>query len=44
MARLMFGVDTAAEGEIIFNGKPVRIRNPSQAVMAGFGFGFCAGA
>lgn len=38
MARLMFGVDTADEGDITVNGKPARIRNPSQAVMAGFGF------
>ena len=38
MARLMFGVDTADEGEITVSGKPVKIRNPTQAVMAGFGF------
>ncbi|MDR7125442.1 sugar ABC transporter ATP-binding protein [Pseudotabrizicola sp. 4114] len=38
MARLMFGVDTADEGEITVSGKPVKIRNPAQAVMAGFGF------
>ncbi|RGP37053.1 sugar ABC transporter ATP-binding protein [Pseudotabrizicola alkalilacus] len=38
MARLMFGVDTADEGDITVAGKPVKIRNPAQAVMAGFGF------
>lgn len=38
MARLMFGVDTPDEGEVTVDGKPVRIRNPAQAVMAGFGF------
>ncbi|MFN4153873.1 MAG: sugar ABC transporter ATP-binding protein [Paracoccaceae bacterium] len=38
MARLMFGVDAADEGEITVSGKPVKIRNPAQAVEAGFGF------
>ncbi|MDO9637328.1 MAG: sugar ABC transporter ATP-binding protein [Pseudotabrizicola sp.] len=38
MARLMFGVDTADEGTTEVDGKPVRIRNPAQAVAAGFGF------
>jgi len=31
-------VDTADEGDITVAGKPVKIRNPAQAVMAGFGF------
>ena len=38
MARLMFGVDTADGGEISVGGRVVTIRNPAQAVAAGFGF------
>lgn len=38
VARLMFGVDTAEQGEVLVNGKSVTIRNPAQAIAAGFGF------
>ncbi|SEM41943.1 simple sugar transport system ATP-binding protein [Gemmobacter aquatilis] len=38
VARLMFGVDAADSGEILVDGTPVTIRNPAQAVAAGFGF------
>ena len=38
VARLMFGVDAADTGEILVDGVPVSIRNPAQAVAAGFGF------
>ena len=38
MARLMFGVDLADSGEITMAGKTMTIRNPAQAVAAGFGF------
>jgi len=38
MARLMFGVDAPETGTITVNGVPVQIRNPVQAVAAGFGF------
>ncbi|MFN3281932.1 MAG: ATP-binding cassette domain-containing protein, partial [Tabrizicola sp.] len=38
VARLMFGVDGAEGGEILVDGRPVTIRNPAQAVAAGFGF------
>ena len=38
MARLMFGVDPADSGEVTVGGKTVSIRNPAQAVAAGFGF------
>ncbi|QYZ70300.1 sugar ABC transporter ATP-binding protein [Neotabrizicola shimadae] len=38
MARLMFGVDQADSGRISVGGKPATIRNPAQAVAAGFGF------
>ena len=39
VARLMFGVDGAdAGGEVQVDGKPITIRNPAQAVAAGFGF------
>lgn len=38
MARLMFGVDPTDGGEVTVGGKPVTIRNPQQAVAAGFGF------
>lgn len=38
VARLMFGVDGADTGTITVDGKPVIIKNPAQAVAAGFGF------
>jgi monosaccharide-transporting ATPase len=38
VARLMFGVDAAEGGEVLVDGKPVVLRNPAQAVAAGFGF------
>ena len=38
VARLMFGVDVADGGQFMVDGKPVTIRNPVQAVAAGFGF------
>jgi simple sugar transport system ATP-binding protein len=38
MARLMFGVDPADSGDVSIGGQPVSIRNPAQAVAAGFGF------
>ena len=38
VARLMFGVDAAEGGTITVDGQPVTIRNPAQAVAAGFGF------
>ncbi len=38
MARLMFGVDASDGGEVTVGGRSVTIRNPQQAVAAGFGF------
>lgn len=38
VARLMFGVDAAEGGTIHVDGHPVSVRNPAQAVAAGFGF------
>ena len=38
VARLMFGVDASEGGSFQVDGKPVTIRNPAQAVAAGFGF------
>ena len=38
VARLMFGVDGAEDGQALVDGQPVTIRNPVQAVAAGFGF------
>ncbi len=38
VARLMFGVDTSEDGKFHVDGKHVTIRNPAQAVAAGFGF------
>jgi galactofuranose transport system ATP-binding protein len=38
MARLMFGVDQADGGEVLVDGRPLALRNPAQAVAAGFGF------
>ena len=38
VARLMFGVDGAEGGQVLVDGKPVTIRNPAEAVAAGFGF------
>ena len=38
VARLMFGVDGSDTGQVTVDGQPVTIRNPAQAVAAGFGF------
>jgi galactofuranose transport system ATP-binding protein len=38
MARLMFGVDAADEGEVRVEGRAVSVRSPVQAIAAGFGF------
>ena len=38
VARLMFGVDAAESGEVLVDGQPIKLRNPAQAVAAGFGF------
>ena len=38
VARLMFGVDASEGGSFQVDGKPVTVRNPAQAVAAGFGF------
>ncbi|NJS39978.1 MAG: sugar ABC transporter ATP-binding protein [Rhodobacteraceae bacterium] len=38
VARLMFGVDASEGGTFEVDGMPVTIRNPAQAVAAGFGF------
>lgn len=38
VARLMFGIDAAESGTFLVDGKTVTIRNPVQAVAAGFGF------
>jgi simple sugar transport system ATP-binding protein len=38
MARLMFGVDPTDSGTVTMEGSVVSIRNPAQAVAAGFGF------
>ncbi len=38
VARLLFGVDAAESGSFTVDGQPVSIRNPAQAVAAGFGF------
>jgi simple sugar transport system ATP-binding protein len=38
VARLMFGIDAADGGTFHVDGRPVTIRNPVQAVAAGFGF------
>jgi simple sugar transport system ATP-binding protein len=38
VARLMFGVDASEGGTFEVDGNPVTIRNPAQAVAAGFGF------
>ena len=38
VARLMFGVDSSDGGQVQVDGKQVTIRNPAQAVAAGFGF------
>lgn len=37
-ALLMFGAERADSGSISVNGKPVRIRNPRNAIAQGFGF------
>ena len=38
MARLIFGIDTAEQGEILVKGKRAKIRSPRDAMMAGMGF------
>lgn len=38
MARLMFGIDAADGGEVQLDGRKISLRNPAQAVAAGFGF------
>lgn len=38
MARLMYGADAAEKGKVSFEGKPVRISNPTDAIALGFGF------
>lgn len=38
MARLMFGVDVPDEGSVTMDNRPLTLRNPAQAVAAGFGF------
>jgi monosaccharide-transporting ATPase len=38
VARLMFGVDANDSGTVTVGGRELRIRNPAQAVRAGFGF------
>ncbi len=38
VARLMFGIDASDTGEIRVDDRPVTLRNPAQAVAAGFGF------
>jgi len=38
VARLMFGIDGADQGRVTVDGEAVTIRNPRQAVAAGFGF------
>ena len=38
MARLLFGIDNADQGEIHVEGKPTAINSPRHAMMAGIGF------
>lgn len=38
MARIMFGADSADEGSVTFQGKPVTIARPTDAIAKGFGF------
>lgn len=38
VARLLFGADRLESGKITLDGKPLRIRNPRQAIAAGIGF------
>lgn len=38
MARLLFGIDHGAQGELFFKGKKANISSPRQAVKAGMGF------
>jgi simple sugar transport system ATP-binding protein len=38
MARLLFGIDSGAQGEIFINGKKANITSPSHAVKAGMAF------
>ena len=38
MARLIFGIDSADQGEILIKGKKTTINSPRSAIMAGMGF------
>ena len=38
MARLIFGIDGATQGEILIRGKRAAVRSPQAAMMAGMGF------
>jgi rhamnose transport system ATP-binding protein len=38
LARILFGITPADAGEILLNGKPVRIRSPREAVKHGIGY------
>lgn len=38
LARIVFGADTPAHGEIAVHGQPTRLRSPRDAIKAGFGF------
>lgn len=38
VARAIFGADPGASGEILLDGKPVKIRNPRAAIRLGIGF------
>ena len=38
MARLVFGIDSADQGEILIKGKKTAINSPRSAIMAGMGF------
>jgi len=38
MARLIFGIDSADQGEILIKGKKTNINSPRNAIMAGMGF------
>jgi len=37
-ARLLFGADRVERGEVLFRGRPVRVRTPRHAIRLGFGF------
>jgi rhamnose transport system ATP-binding protein len=38
LARVLFGITPADDGEMLLSGKPVRIESPSDAIMAGIGY------